>query len=104
MPRMSSAPMPNTKPMGEIFTPGFSAANRGVSGDGGSGKSLTSGNGHLSDHYCRRRNGAAEFQIAADFRHVIQHLLQGARDGHFRYGKGQFAVANPQSYGAARII
>src|SRR4051794_7108701 len=65
---------------------------------------LFTANGHLSNLQCRGGDRAAEDQVGADGFDAHQHLLEVARNGHFGNREGQFAVADPQTYGAARII
>src|SRR5450631_1422309 len=66
------------------------------------GEILTSGNCHFSEHDGRGGDGAQEFQVVADFGDAVQHLLQRARDRHFRNRKSQFAIANPHPHRSAR--
>src|SRR3954453_15531362 len=61
------------------------------------GEILTSGNGHFSEHDGRGRNGAQEFDVAADFGNAVQHLLQRAGNRHFGNGKRQFAIFDPHA-------
>src|SRR5215469_18032518 len=79
---------------GGIEMPGFA----------GAGTVLFAANGHLSDLQCRTGYGAAEFQVGTDDLHIHEHIAQIAGDGDFRNGVGEFAVADPEARGAARVV
>src|SRR5205823_10056394 len=65
---------------------------------------LSATNCHLSDAQTRRCCGASKFEIRSDEFNIVQHVRQVAGNGHFRYGEGQLAVANPQARRAAGVI
>src|SRR5260370_36285259 len=65
---------------------------------------LSATNTHLRNYQSRGGHGAAKLQVRADSFQVHQHLLQRAGDGDLRNWKGQLAIANPETGGAAGII
>ncbi len=52
----------------------------------------------------RRRSRAAKFQVIANLRNVIQHVLEIAGHGDFFHRISKLAVLNPQAAHAARKI
>src|SRR5689334_2271695 len=65
---------------------------------------LFSGNHHAVNPQGWRSKRAAEFKIVANFRDVVEHVLEIAGDSDLFHGIGELAIFDPQSAGAARKI
>src|SRR6478736_1814507 len=65
---------------------------------------LFSGNHHAVNPQGWRSKRAAEFKIVANFRDVVEHVLEIAGDSNLFHGIGELAIFDPQSADAARKI
>src|ERR1035438_8680545 len=65
---------------------------------------LFAANGNFSDLERGRGHGAAKLQVVANLFHAQQHILQITGNGDLGNRERQFAVAYPQTRGAARVI
>jgi hypothetical protein len=66
--------------------PSFSTDGQAVDADGGTG------------------DGAAEFEVVSDFRDVEEKLFQISGDRDLFHGISEFAIGNPETGSAARIV